>query len=86
MRNTIVEDRILARVARDAVGWDDGAAPAERADIAVGRAVVALRVLGIGVTAEVTQALRDDVSLLLSDTARTGPVRTPFTAALGVAA
>lgn len=65
MRNTIVEDRILARVARDAIGWDDGSAATERADIALGRAVVALRVLGIVVTTEVTQALRDDISLVL---------------------
>jgi hypothetical protein len=69
MRNIIVEDRILARVARDAVGWDDGTASPERADIAVGRAVVALRVLGIGVTSEVTQTLRDDITLFLAEEA-----------------
>ncbi len=67
MRQFIVEDRILARVARDSVGWDDGTATAERADIAVGRAVIALRVLGIGVTSEVTQTLRDDITLALSE-------------------
>ena len=66
MPTTIVEDRILARIARDAVGWDDGAAPAARADIALGRAVIALRVMGIDATREVTRAVRDDIALALA--------------------
>ncbi len=86
MRNTIVEDRILARVARDAVAWDEGHEVAERVDVAVGRAVVALRVLGIGVTSEVTQALRDDVTLILAETASARPVRAPAVTGLSIAA
>lgn len=60
---TIVEDRVLARVARDAVAWDDGAPADRRAEIAFGRAVVALRVMGVGLTPQMADALREDIAL-----------------------
>lgn len=64
----IVEDRILARVARDAVGQDDGATSAvERAETALGRAVTALRDMGIAATRQVTQAVRDDIAIVLAE-------------------
>ena len=74
MSSIIVEDRILARVARDAVGWDDaGIAAAERAETALDRAVLALRAMGIAPTREVTQAVRDDIALVLAEGAPKAP-------------
>lgn len=67
MKTPIIEDRTLARVARDAIGWDDGVTPAaERAEMALGRAVLALRVMGVAATREVTRAVRDDIAILLA--------------------
>ena len=67
MKTPIIEDRTLARVARDAIGRDDGLTPAaERAEMALGRAVAALRAMGVAATREVTQAVRDDIANLLA--------------------
>lgn len=74
MKTPIIEDRMLARVALDAIGWDDGVTPAaERAELALGRAVLALRVMGVAATREVTRAVRDDIAILLAP--ETSPVR-----------
>ena len=71
---SIIEDRILARVARDAVGHDDGsAATADRAETALGRAVAALRGMGITATREVTRAVRDDIAIVLAEAASGNP-------------
>ena len=64
---TIVEDRVLARIALEAVAWNDGVDPAHAADIALGQAVVALRVLGIRATPEVTRAVGDDIAAAIAD-------------------
>ncbi len=67
MSTTIIEDRVLARLARDAVGWDDGVTPAaERTEIAIGRATIALRLMGIATTPELAKALRDDIAIALA--------------------
>ncbi len=64
----IIEDRILARVARDAVDREDGRRPdAERAETALGHAVAALRAMGVAATREVTRAVRDDIALRLAE-------------------
>ena len=64
---TIVEDRVLARIALEAVAWNGGADPAHLADVALGQAVVALRVLGIPATPEVTRAVGEDIAAALAN-------------------
>lgn len=66
---SIVEDRVLARIALEAVAWNGGADPAVLADVALGQAVVALRVLGIQATPEVTRAVGDDIAAAMADPA-----------------
>ena len=64
---TVVEDRVLARVALEAVAWNHGGDPTALADVALGQAVVALRVLGIPATPEVTRAVVDDIAGIMAD-------------------
>ena len=64
---TIVEDRVLARIALEAVAWNGCADPAHLADVALGQAVVALRVLGIPATPEVTRAIGDDIAAVMAN-------------------
>lgn len=64
---TVVEDRVLARIALESVAWNEGADPARLADVALGQAVIALRVLGIPTTPEVTRAVGDDIAALIAD-------------------
>ena len=64
---TVVEDRVLARVALEAVGWNHGGDPTVLADVALGQAVVALRVLGIATTPEVTRAVTADIADIMAD-------------------
>lgn len=66
---TIVEDRVLARIALEAVAWNGDADPAHLADVALGQAVVALRVLGIAATPEVTRTVSDDIAAAMADPA-----------------
>lgn len=70
----IVEDRVLARVAFEAVAWNVGTPPSELADVALGQAMIALRVLDVGVTPEITRTVSDDIALVLADPAM--PART----------
>lgn len=70
MPRTIVEDRLLARVAQDAVGWNASADAAEIADRALGQAVVALRVMGVEATPLVLRTLRGDIALVLAEPER----------------
>ncbi len=71
----IVEDRVLARVAFEAVAWNVGAPSAELAGTALGQALIALRVLAVGVTPEVTRTVADDIALVLADPAALGRAR-----------
>ena len=64
---TVVEDRVLARIAHEAVGWNGSADFSELADIARGHAVMALRVLGIAATPEVTRAVGEDIAAIIAD-------------------
>lgn len=64
---TVVEDRVLARVALEAVAWNHGGDPTVLADVALGQAVVALRVLGIPATPEVTRAVTEDIADIMAD-------------------
>ena len=82
MRTTIVEDRILARIAMEAVGWNAGAGLAETTDVALGQAAAILRGMGVAVTPEMSRSVRDDVALILADPARTARARA-FTPAAG---
>jgi hypothetical protein len=63
----VVEDRVLARIARDAIAWNDGQDHTVLADVALGQAVVALRVLGIQATPEVTRAVTEDIADIMAD-------------------
>ncbi|RYC33342.1 hypothetical protein D3273_02385 [Lichenibacterium minor] len=64
---TVVEDRVLARIALESVAWNEGGDPARLADVALGQAVIALRVLGIPTTPEVTRAVGDDIAAVIAD-------------------
>ena len=75
MRTTIVEDRVLARIAFEAVGWNPSAGPAELADMAFGQAVVALRVMGIATTPEIARTVRADIALVIADPAKIARAR-----------
>ena len=66
---TIVEDRVLSRIALEAVAWNGGSDPAALADIALGQAVVALRVLGIPATPEVRRAVGEDIAAAIANPA-----------------
>jgi hypothetical protein len=63
----VVEDRVLARIAFEAVAWNEGRDTAVLADVALGQAVVALRVLGIQATPEVTRAVAADIADIMAD-------------------
>lgn len=65
----IVEDRVLARVAFEAVAWNVGTPSSELADVALGQAVIALRVMDVRVTPEITRTVSDDIALVVADTA-----------------
>ncbi len=67
--STIVEDRVLSRIALEAVAWNEGSDPACLADVALGQAVVALRVLGIQATPEVRRAVGEDIAAAIADPA-----------------
>ena len=67
MRKTIVEDRVLARIALEAVGWNGSATSDALADAARGQAIVALRVLGIPATPQVSRAVEDDIADIIAD-------------------
>lgn len=65
----IVEDRVLARVAFEAVAWNVGTSSAQLADMAFGQAMIALRVLDVRATPEITRTVADDIALVLADPA-----------------
>ena len=67
---TIADDRVLARCAFEAVGWNIAAAAEAVADIAVGDAITSLRVLGVAVGPEIVRTVRNDVELILDDPAK----------------
>ena len=67
---TIVDDRVLARCAFEAVGWNIAAPAHEAAEIAVGNALTSLRVLGVAIGPEIMRTVRDDVDLILADPAK----------------
>lgn len=67
MSIVIVEDRVLARVAFEAVAWNVDLPRAELADVAFGQAMIALRVRGIAVTPEIDRTVADDIALVLAN-------------------
>ena len=68
MRRTILDDRLLARMAYQAAGREQTASlPVEAADIAFGQAVVALRVHGAVVGSEALRVLRADIDAIFAD-------------------
>ncbi len=66
----IFEDRVLARVAFQAVGRSKPADANQGADLAIGHAIGALRMLGGVITPWTVRALRDDVAIILADPAK----------------
>lgn len=72
---TVVEDRVLARIALEAVAWNGSAHPAVLADIARGQAATALRVLGIAATPEISRAVDEDIADIIADPERLARAR-----------
>ncbi|WP_237478888.1 hypothetical protein [Lichenibacterium dinghuense] len=72
---TVVEDRVLARIALEAVAWNGSAHPAVLGDIARGQAATALRVLGIAATPEIVQAVAEDIADIIADPDRLARAR-----------
>ena len=72
---TIVDDRLIARCAFEAVGWNIAATPDAIEDIAVGNAVTSLRVLGVAIGPEILRTVRNDVELILADPAKVSRAR-----------
>ena len=66
----ILEDRVLARVAFQAVGRSEPADPHQGAELAIGHALKALRVLGAVITPWTVRAVEDDVAGIFADAAR----------------
>ncbi len=66
----ILEDRVLARVAFQAVGWSEPADPHSGAELAIGQALKALRGLGAVITPWTERAVQDDVASIYADAAR----------------
>ncbi len=69
MPKQIVEDRTLARIALDVSGRQASAAAGEGCDIALGQAIVILRVLGITAGPEIVRTLRADIAMIFADPA-----------------
>lgn len=63
----IIEDRVLARVAFEPLAWGGNGNSAVLADVALGQAVMALRVLGIQAAPQVTRAVSEDIAAILAD-------------------
>ena len=78
---TIADDRVLARCAFEAVGWNSAAAADALADIAVGDAITSLRVLGVAVGPEIVRTIRNDVDLILADPAKVARAKQMATSA-----
>lgn len=72
---TVVEDRVLARIAFEAVAWNGSAHPGVLADIARGQAATALRVLGIAATPEISRAVDQDIADIIADPDRLARAR-----------
>ena len=72
---TVVEDRVLARIALEAVAWNGSAHAAVLGDIARGQAATALRVLGIAATPEVVRAVDEDIADIIADPDRLARAR-----------
>ena len=66
----IVEDRMLARIAFEAVGRNGSADPTKSSEAALGHAVAALRVLGVVVAADILRTVRADIEGIFADPAR----------------
>ena len=66
----IFEDRVLARVAFQAVGRSKPADASRGAELAIGHALGALRMLGAVITPWTVRAVRDDVAIIFSDPAK----------------
>ncbi len=66
----ILEDRVLARVAFQAVGRSEPTDPNQGAELAIRHALKALRVLGAVITPWTVRAVQDDVASIFADAAR----------------
>ena len=70
MPATILEDRVLARIAFQAVGRSQPADPHYGAELAIRQALKALRVLGAVITPWTVRAVQDDVASIFADAAK----------------
>ena len=75
----IFEDRVLARVAFQAVGRSKPADVNEAAECAIGHAIGALRKLGAVITPWTVRALQDDVAIIFADPAKMTQARASAT-------
>ena len=75
----ILEDRVIARVAFQAVGWSEPADPHYGAELAIRRALKSLRVLGAVITPWTVRAVEDDVASIYADAARMTQARAQAT-------
>ena len=66
----ILEDRVLARVAFQAVGRSEPADPDQGAEVAIRHALRALLMLGAVVTPWTVRAVRDDIASIFADAAK----------------
>ncbi len=66
----ILEDRVLARVAFQAVGRSEPADSDHGAELAISHALKALRVLGAIITPWTIRAVQDDVACIFADAAK----------------
>ena len=66
----ILEDRVLARVAFQAVGRSEPSDSNQGAELAIRHALKALRVLGAVITPWTVRAVQDDVAGIFADAAR----------------
>ena len=66
----ILEDRVLARVAFQAVGRSEPSDANHGAELAINHALKALRVLGAVITPWTVRAVQDDVACIFADAAR----------------
>ena len=79
MPATIFEDRVLARVAFQAVGRSKPADVNEAVEFAIGHAIGTLRKLGAVITPWTVRALRDDVAIIFADPAKMTQARASAT-------
>ena len=75
----IFEDRVLARVAFQAVGRSKPADVTEAEEFAIGQAIGTLRKLGAVITPWTVRAVRDDVAIIFADPARMTQARASAT-------